>query len=201
MSQERQPATAGTDCFYTERAAEYAARGRRIRSQVIDRFIALLPPDGQVLELGCGGGQDAAEFIARGIDLTPTDGVPAMAEQAALLLGRPVGVLRFEDFTDLENWDGIWANASLHHAPLAELPGLFTRIHTALRPGGVLSASLKLGDGEGVDSLGRYYARPTLTQLTEMVQAHPWTSLALTTKSGSGFDGESTDWAEIMAVK
>lgn len=191
----------GTDTFYTEHAASYAARERRIRTAPLERFVTLLGPGARVLELGCGGGQDAAWLIDHGINLTPTDGVPAMAEQASVLLGRPVAVLRFEDLGGVAEWDGIWANASLHHAPAADLPDLFVRIHRALRPGGVLSASLKLGSGEGVDSLGRYYARPSLEQLRAMTEPLGWGSFELTTKTGSGYDGESTDWGELLGVK
>ena len=41
--------------------------------------------------------------------------------------------------------------------PRAELAGILARIHRALKVGGVFYASFKAGDGDGRDSLGRYY--------------------------------------------
>ena len=42
-----------------------------------------------------------------------------------------------------------------------ELGGIFARIHRALKPSGVFYASFKIGEGDGRDSLGRYYNYPS----------------------------------------
>jgi SAM-dependent methyltransferase len=46
-------------------------------------------------------------------------------------------------------FDGIFANASLFHVPSQQLPRVLYRLHSALRPGGVLFLSNPRGDDEG----------------------------------------------------
>ncbi len=45
--------------------------------------------------------------------------------------------------------------------PRDELAGILARIHRALKPSGVFYASFKVGEGDGRDSLGRYYNYPS----------------------------------------
>jgi len=69
-------------------------------------------------------------------------------ELASQRLGRPVLQLTFQELELTAAFDGIWASASLLHVPRAEMPDVLHRLARALRPGGVLYASFKLGDGE-----------------------------------------------------
>ena len=45
-------------------------------------FLAMLPPGAQILELGTGGGQDAAFMLEQGFAVIPTDGSPELAAEA-----------------------------------------------------------------------------------------------------------------------
>ncbi len=194
----RDSATLG---FYAEEAETYAGREREADRARIERFAGLLPAGGQVLELGCGGGQDSAALLARGFDVTPTDGSPELAAQAALRLGRPVAVLLFEDLAASAAYDGIWANACLLHVPRAALPAIIARVHAALRPGGAFYASFKAGDAEGRDRFGRYYNYPSAKWLRATYGAEAWRSLDIAAESGGGYDGEPTRWLHAFAIK
>lgn len=88
--------------FYAVEAQAYAGRPREAEHRRIDRFVEGLTPGARILELGCGGGQDSAEMLARGFDVVPTDGSPELAAQAQQRLGRPVRVLLFEDLAETE---------------------------------------------------------------------------------------------------
>jgi SAM-dependent methyltransferase len=186
--------------FYTENAAAYAATSAPNMLR-LDRFLAGLQPGAAILELGCGSGRDSAVMIARGFDLTPTDGTPEMAGEASKYLGRPVGVLRFSEIDAVSAFDGIWASACLLHAPRAELAGILAGIHKALRPGGVFYASFKAGDAEGHDALGRYYNYPSKAWLTEAYRMSAWSSVDVEEVRGSGYDRQPTDWLHVLAVK
>lgn len=146
----------GNTRFYRDNAAAYAGRARRTPAVRLDKFLAQLTPGAAVLEVGCGGGQDSAYMLARGFDVTPTDGSPELAAEAERLLGRPVGVVRFEEFSWRQRFDGIWAEACLLHVPRTALPDVLTRLLRALKFGGMLHASFKAGNGEGRDDFGRY---------------------------------------------
>ncbi|WP_037079502.1 class I SAM-dependent methyltransferase [Neorhizobium vignae] len=186
--------------FYSENAVTYAASSAaNIRR--LDSFLSKFAPGAAILELGCGSGRDSAVMIARGFDVTPTDGTPEMAEEAARYLGRPVGVLRFGEIDAVSAFDGIWANACLLHAPRGELEGILGRIHKALRPGGVFYASFKAGEAEGYDGLGRYYNYPSKVWLSAAYEAFTWTSVDIDEVHGSGYDKKPTDWLYVLAVK
>ena len=84
-----------------------------------------------------------------------------MAEVASRRLGRAVETLLFHDLDEGEAYDGVWANACLLHVPQRRTrrhPGLIWR---ALKPEGVFYASYKTGDGDGRDTLNRYYNYPS----------------------------------------
>jgi len=146
--------------FYRRNAASYAAWAKAPSTRLID-FLGLLPAGGSILELGCGAGNHAAEMLARGFTLRATDGSPEMAEIASRTLDHPVEAMRFDELDAFEAYDGVWASACLLHVPRDELGGILTRIHRALKPGGVFYASYKTGAGDGRDSLGRYYNYPS----------------------------------------
>jgi SAM-dependent methyltransferase len=187
--------------FYADEAAAYASRPREPSDAWLSRFLAALPPGGSVLELGCGGGQDSEAMLARGFDVTPTDGVPEIAREAEKRLGRTVRVLRFGDLDETERYDGVWANACLLHVPREELPEVIGRIRAALKPGGVFGASYKSGSQEGRDGFGRYYNYPSSEWLRSAYRQGRWRSVAMTSSEGSGYDGRPTDWLHVMAVK
>ena len=192
---------ADTLAFYDREAAAYAARqrGAPVRLQA---FLEQLRPRARILELGCGGGQDAELMDAAGFDVTPTDGSAGLAAQAQARLGRPVRVMRFEELDEVGAYDGVWANACLLHVPEAGLADILGRIQRALKPGGRLYAGFKAGDGGAHDDLGRYYNFPDETRLRAAYgQAGPWSRLDLTHGKGGGFDGVMRDWLHVEAEK
>lgn len=188
--------------FYADNAETYAAHQRRGPQAHLRAFLDRLPPGARILELGTGGGDDAATMIAEGFDLHPTDASPELAAQAQARLGRPVRVMRFDELDEHEAYDAVWACACLLHAPRAELTGDLARIHDALRPGGLFVASFKAGNGEGRDGFGRYYNYPDRTTLEgQYAAAAPWGELSLAERQGSGYDNQPTLWYWVTARK
>ena len=190
-----------TASFYTDNAAIYAARERRLPRQRLDAFLAALPARATILELGCGSGQDAAYMLSRGFDVTPTDGSAELAREAEKRLGRPVRVMRFEALDATEIFDGIWAEASLLHVPRSALPDIFDRILRAVKTGGIFHASFKAGEADGHDKFGRYYNYPPAEWLEAMLSAGGWKNITMTEADGGGFDGEPTKWLYVAAHK
>lgn len=185
--------------FYADNAAVYAEHLTMPTGERLDAFLALVPAGGKILELGCGNGRDAAHMLSLGFDVDPTDGTPELAAEAEKRLGRPVRILRFEQLDAIAAYDGIWACASLLHAPASDLVSILGRIHRALRPGGVFTASFKGGTGEGRDELGRYYNYPTSERLRADYEAAGWTDLTLEANMGSGYDAKPTEWLWVTA--
>lgn len=188
--------------FYAGHAADYVQNGSDQPSPHLGAFIQALPPGALVLELGAGSGRDAAVMLAHGLDVDPTDASPELAAEAGRRLGRAVRLMRFDQLDAESAYDGVWACASLLHAPAAELVGDLARIHAALRPGGLFVASFKAGSGEGRDRFGRYYNYPDAdTLMARYREAADWAALTLETEAGSGYDRQPTQWLWVTARK
>ena len=110
-----------------------------------------IPPDADILELGCGAGVPMTQTLARGRRVT---GVDISATQIALARRNvPEATFHRADMTTLEfppaSFDAVVAFYSLTHVPREEIAGLLARIHTWLRPGGVFIASFGVEDDPG----------------------------------------------------
>ncbi|PIE13622.1 MAG: SAM-dependent methyltransferase [Rhodobacterales bacterium] len=153
-------------------------------------FVALLPPGGRVLDLGCGPGHWAARLREAGYIAEASDATPAMAELAAERYGLAVRVEPFEALDAVPGrYDGIWANFSLLHAPRAQFPGHLARVFRALKPGGVFHIGMKLGTAEGRDSLGRFYAYYGEEELKQLLESAGFTVVSVRRGNGEGLAG------------
>ncbi|WP_026617673.1 class I SAM-dependent methyltransferase [Ensifer aridi] len=187
--------------FYRDNAAAYANRDRNVPTARLENFLARLRPGASVLELGCGGGQDSAYMIARGLEVTSTDASPELAAEAERLLNRKVAIVRFEELSWHEAFDGIWAEACLLHVPRADLAQVLARVLRALKGGGLLQASFKAGTGEGRDDLGRYYNYPSREWLMQRFEEKGWAEVEIAQVDGGGYDGKPTLWLHVSAAK
>ena len=125
-----------TLAFYEAEAGAYVTARPHAVASHLSAFLDLLTPGASILELGCGGGVDAAYMIGRGFGVDPTDGVAAMTVEAEVRVGRPVRLLRFDELEAHEAYDAVIASASLLHVPRDCLPDVLSRIWRALKPGG-----------------------------------------------------------------
>lgn len=189
--------------FYAKEAAAYGARSDKVGvSKSLADFIARLPKDATVLDLGCGTGRETLALIDAGFAVTAVDGSPEMAREAERRIGRPVRVQLFENLDDVEIFDGIWANASLLHVPRAGLGKVLKRVHRALKPNGLLFASFKSGGKEGRDGLARYYNYLNADEVAAYLHAvGAWSPFDLKEGRGKGYDGTETGWVEILVRK
>lgn len=112
-----------------------------------DRFISLLPAGGKVLDAGCGSGRDSKAFLERGFEVTAFDASEEMCKRASEYIGQEVINMLFQDVSYKNEFDGIWASASLLHVSIEELPTIIKKMNEALKRGGVMYASFKYGDG------------------------------------------------------
>jgi SAM-dependent methyltransferase len=174
--------------FYRRNAQAYADWAKAPSAR-LPGFLALLPPGGSILELGCGAGNHSARMLAAGFAVRATDGSPEMAAIAARRIGHPVEAMLFHELDACEAYDGVWASACLLHVPGDELAGILRLVRRALKPTGVFYASFKSGEGGGRDNLGRYYNYPSPQWLqATYAAAGPWSELASETSVIKSFD-------------
>lgn len=187
--------------FYRDNAACYAAWAKAPSTRLTS-FLGLLPQGASILELGCGAGNHAAEMLAKGFVVRATDGSPEMAEAASRRLKHPVEAMRFDQLDARGAYDGVWASACLLHVPRDELTGILARIHRALKPGGMFYASYKIGEGDGRDSLGRYYNYPSEEWLHATYAASgAWQMLKSDTSEIKSFDGTPATMLHLVVQK
>lgn len=184
----------GTLAYYDENAAEYAGRTAGEQDLLrLKRFMAELLPRAKVCDLGSGNGWASVVLRDAGFDVVPVDGSAGLAAEAKVRHGLDVQVLAFEDFSFLNEFDGVWASWSLHHAKREAFPDLLARIGAALRPGGVLYMSMKGGAGEHRDKLDRFYADYELDELVGLIEQRIGADVLESESSdGTGFDGTRT---------
>jgi len=188
--------------FYRGHAEAYAGREITSRKARLAAFLALLPPGGRILELGCGAGGDTAEMLAQGFDVRATDGSPEMAEVASKRLGRRVETLLFHELDEVEAYDGVWANACLLHVPRDQLAHVLSLIRRALKPGGAFFASFKEGEEGGRDALDRYYNYPSQEWLrATYAEAGNWNALSIESGEVKGFDDKMAAMLFVVARK
>ena len=111
-----------------------------------DKFESYVTDGGRILDAGCGSGRDSRAFKQHGYSIVAFDASREMCRMASELLGEEVWQMRFDEIAFEEEFDGIWACASLLHVPIGELPDTLKKLRKALKEKGWLYASFKYGE-------------------------------------------------------
>lgn len=155
--------------YYELNAKAYVESTICVDMQPIYRhFLPLLPIKAHILDAGCGSGRDSLYFLSLGHRVTAFDASTKIAALAEKNIGQPVNVLRLQDLQYKNQFDGIWACASLLHVAGNELTDVFRRLVCALKPDGVIYCSFKYGKNE-YDSQGRQFTDLDEHALQELV--------------------------------
>jgi predicted TPR repeat methyltransferase len=121
----------------------------------LDRFRALLPPGGSVLDLGCGAGEPIARYLdALGHPLTGVDAATAMiAKFRARLPGRQALVADMRRLSLGRRFDGILAWDSFFHLAHADQRRMFPIFRAHAAPGAALMFTSGPAHGEAIGVL------------------------------------------------
>ncbi|WP_299368093.1 class I SAM-dependent methyltransferase [uncultured Tateyamaria sp.] len=191
---------AETLSVYAVKAAEYADLVKIADADpTLMRFINALPAGAVTLDIGCGPGFAAGAMAAAGMEAHAWDPVPEMVEMAAKLPGVTTRLATYADLDATDVYDGIWANFSMLHTPLADWPNQFAAIARALKPGGLFHFGTKLGSGESRDSIGRLYSYMSETDLTELFAASGFDIIYSHTGEEAGLSGEIAPFIVVQA--
>jgi len=126
---------------YNELAEEYEKRAGSLMGlteDAIDYFSSYIRPGGSVLDIGCGVGVAMSVLAQRGFEVVGIDISPNMAEFAKKR--NPGADIIIGDFLETDfndTYDAILAFAFIHLFPKAEIPKIFGKIRSVLKPGGV----------------------------------------------------------------
>ncbi len=135
-----------TISYYDEHAKEYCQTTMDAdMSFCINKFMSYLSADAHILDAGCGSGRDSKVLIENGFTVTAMDASKNMCIEAKKLLNQDVLQISFEEMDFHNEFDGIWACASLLHVSKSEINSVILNIKNALKQGGVFYASFKYG--------------------------------------------------------
>lgn len=186
--------------FYSKNAAQYANETRALKmDEIYPHFLQYVPSEGKILDAGCGSGRDSFNFKQLGYEVTAFDASEEMCREAEKYLLQPVQKMCFEQLTHDSVFDGIWASASLVHTPWNKQSGVLRRLLRGLKPGGVLYASWKYGNGchtEGIRSfcdMDETRVAEVLTKLECAKLLDQWTSF--------GSQNTSQKWLNVILEK
>jgi len=137
--------------YYDKNAIAFFAGTVNIdMSSLYKRVEAYLKPNAHILDLGCGSGRDSKYFLNRGYHVTAVDGSEQLCQLASEVIGQEVLHLRFRDLNFYEEFDAVWACASLLHVEKGQMTAVLQRIFKSIKPGGILYASYKYGDTQRI---------------------------------------------------
>jgi len=137
-------------CAWTE------ARGKRlIERNWIDRFLQILPPSADVLDIGCGCGEPIGRYlIEQGCRVTGVDSSPEMIGMFAANFPEQVGIVA--DMRELQlgaDYDGLLAWDSFFHLYHGDHREMFPLFALHARPGAALMFTSGPKHGEVVGAL------------------------------------------------
>jgi SAM-dependent methyltransferase len=110
------------------------------------KFLNYVPQGGRILDAGCGVGRDSKHFLSQGHEVVAFDASIEMVRLASDLLGKQALHLLFQEIQFSNEFDAVWANASLLHVPYENLREVLQLLHKALLPSGIFYASFKYGN-------------------------------------------------------
>jgi SAM-dependent methyltransferase len=188
--------------YYDDHADEYVSGTADVDMESLYQpFLELVAEGGSILDAGCGSGRDTKAFLDRGYRVSAIDGSVKMVEATKRLTGQSASQLRFQDLASEDEFDGIWACASLLHVSRAELDDVLARFVTALRPGGICYLSFKEGDGERSEG-ERQFTDFTEDDLREKLKRHKSLDVVRTWITNDLRPGRSNErWVNALVRK
>lgn len=143
--------------YYNNHAEEYCIETKDADiSYCYEKFRQYVKPRGSILDVGCGSGRDSKRFMEDGYQVEAIDASEEMCRYAGKYIGRQIKCRKVEDITYKEEFDGIWACASLLHVGKEGMRDVIEKLCRALKENGELYVSFKLGSGERFTD-GRFF--------------------------------------------
>jgi SAM-dependent methyltransferase len=138
-----------------EWASDRSRPGRFMEEAWLDRFMALIPPVGTILDIGCGFGKPvAAHLIAQGFDVCGVDSSPTMISLCQRDFPEHEWIVGDMRMLSLQHrFDGIIAWDSFFHLTYEDQRRMFPVFAAHAAPGAPLMFTSGPGHGEAIGNL------------------------------------------------
>ena len=187
--------------YYNENAEGFIERTLNLdMSDIYDWVLPGVQEGGRVLDVGFGSGRDSLYFSAMGYDVTSLDVSERFVAKGREILDDVV-LMDVREMDYEEEFDLVWANASLLHFNEEEFAQAIERIEASLQPGGWFYVSLKFGDFEGIRH-GRYFKYYTQDSLVDAVTEAGSLVLIDYMETEDGREGHAGEyWVNAIFIK
>ena len=166
-----------------------------------DAFLKYVKREGKILDFGCGSGRDSLYFKNKGYNVTAIDGSEEMCKIAREYTGLDVKCMNFNDFNEVNSYDGIWACGTLLHVKRKEVLNMLIKLRDALTENGHIFTAFKNGNGEEITKDGRYYCYFDLDEMEDLTnQANLDTVLVYMSRSVNN-PNEEKYWNNFVLKK
>ena len=161
-----------TNKYYNDNFEEYVSSTSHLDMLSFYKpFLELLPPGSNILDAGCGSGRDSLFFKKLGYQVSAFDASEEMAIYASKFAGVKVHHLSFNEIEFSNEFDAIWANASLLHVPKNDLHDVIVRLGHSLRVNGVFYLSFKYGKTD-ISKNGCLYSYYNEKTFIDLISSH-----------------------------
>jgi SAM-dependent methyltransferase len=145
--------------FYEKNAGPFAEKTLILDvSELWTQFTQLVPARARILDVGCGAGRDLKEFALRGFRVVGLDYASTLAAIARAYSGQDVRVADVRNVAFCpEQFNGVWAVASLLHLKPSDAQIVLAKLHGWLRAPGVILTTMLKGAGSEIGRDGRYF--------------------------------------------
>lgn len=155
--------------YYNKHAKEYINNTKDVdMKEYYNIFESYLNPNSKILDVGFGSGRDSLYFKNKRYEVVSIDPIKEFCDN-----GKSIGLdnviqMSIEDIEYNNEFDAIWACASLLHIKSNQLVDVFNKCYKALKDNGVMYVSFKYGDFEGIID-NRYFTYLTEEKFTNII--------------------------------
>ena len=167
----------------------------------VELFIGMLKRKAVVLDVGCGIGQVSSKLQSLGHVVYPVDASLEMVRVARTEFQVNASQRTFDQIDEVEFFEGIWANFSLLHTKKKYFPENLRKLLNALKKNGVFFFSLKTGNGENRDTLGRYYSYYSEEEVLDILKNVGFVVIKKTNGEDKGLTGIIEKWMGFFCIK
>ncbi|MBI6818436.1 class I SAM-dependent methyltransferase [Pseudomonas syringae] len=192
----------GTIEFYNKNSERYdqSTFNLKLETPWLE-FTSRLRPNARILDVGCGSGRDMRHFIDLGYYVEGLEPSREMAKLARSRTGAIIHEISAEQIDFNNQFDGVWACASLLHIDRSSMEHTFNSIMETLKQSGVFYFSLKPGGGTIRKEDGRLFANYTKSEIEELVSARPDINSFVSWESLDALHSRNTTWLNFIVTK
>lgn len=144
--------------YYENNAERYAAETFSAdMSEQYQSFLSLLKKGAKILDVGSGSGRDACYFQRHGYQVTALEPSKNLCREIRKVFSGEIVCSDIQNYQPMEQYDGIWACASLLHLQEKEVLRFFEKMDLYLNNDGVVYISGKNGISTGKVEDGRFF--------------------------------------------